>query len=710
MRKNNFKNLVFIVAFLLVSALVYGCGGGGGSSISSHTGLIDDRVKVPVSISLSAAPGAAALPSTAVGSVEITVYRGAITDANKVLFNITRVEFASRAAEIGVFAGDTYSIVLSAKAKLDPLADMEYVYRSSVDSLFVPIETGGPGGGYAAPLTMRLEQTGQIKLYPSKMAFAPLEKRTVKYGDTFKQISLIIYDQFGRVFEGAKDSVILSADPLDNTTITPVLQGTLTAAPVNGAAVFSNISISSESLKSGVTRFAAAISASSSSASSVAAKSEDILIYNQSNKPVISKLVFEKQPLPLAGAGKTWEPFTVAIIDQYGNFVDTDEIITISASAGSLAGALSLKAQNGAAVFNGISAATAASINLKASIPGYSAFSDNIKIISGPVTKTRLFVTNQTYLYYYDFYSGEDSSKLTVRAMLAGVQHLGAIKKVKPSFDKEKLYILDDHNYFSVFTGLDTNSPNANIFNLGAFNTEKLIDFAPTVDNLSIYLVSSKNVYKWHIVNEPNFVIANTQNIEFNATASATEIRNNKLYLTGDRLIAPYDFSLYPPRAETQIPLYDYPSAIVLSGDKKYAATAEIKGKNIYLINSGTEKFERIPLGQPELAGGAHLKFSNYGNSLKLYLAKYSDGNIYSYNVANGAGAVIIADSYASIKPIAIDTDKTDRLVFTLNGSGSAFVRVFDAKTDSFVEDIMLNDQQGRNISYFEDVNSMVVY
>ena len=315
MRKNNFKNLIFIAVFLLAPALICGCGGGGGegSSILSHTGLTDGQIKVPVAINLSVAPGAAALPATAVGSVEISIYRGAAGDAGKVLFNITRVEFSARAAEIGVFAGDTYSIVLNAKAKSDPASDIEFVYRSSVDSLFVPIETGGMSGSYAAPLTMRLEQTAQIKLYPAKIAFAPLEKRTIKYGDTYKQISLTVYDQFGRIFEGAKDSVALSADPLDNTAITPLLQGNLTAVPVNGMVFFSDISILSDSLKSGVTRFAAAISASASSASSVTAKSEDILIYNQSNKPVISKLIFEKQPLPLVSAGQTWEPFTVRL-------------------------------------------------------------------------------------------------------------------------------------------------------------------------------------------------------------------------------------------------------------------------------------------------------------------------------------------------------------------------------------------------------------
>ncbi|HOT75067.1 MAG TPA: Ig-like domain-containing protein [Candidatus Wallbacteria bacterium] len=707
MRKNNFKNYLSIVLFLFAAIFFYGCSGGGGGSVSES--LIDSRPKIPVSLNLMAAPGAAAIPLTAVGSVEITVYRGSISDPNKVVFNITRVEFASRRAEIGVFAGDTYSIVLNAKAKNDPLADTEFVYKATVDSFFVPLETSS-GGGYATPLAMNLNQTAQIKLYPARIGFEPLEKRTVKYGDVFGKITVAVYDQFGRIFEGAKDAMILSADPLDNTTVTPVVSGQVSVTPANGIAVFTNISLSSESARTGVTRFAASIGASASSASSVVTKSEDILIYNQSNKPVISSMAFQKQPLPLAGVGRAWDSFTVALLDQYGNVVDTDETVTLSASAGALAGTLSVKAQNGVASFTGITAAQPASVNLKAAVPGFSAFSDNVKIISGAVSKTRVFVTNQTYMYCYDFYHGDDSSKLAVRAVLASTIYLGAIKTVKPSFNKEKLYILDDNNYFTVFTGLAAESPSSNVFNLGAFNTEKLIDFAPSIDNLSIYLVSSKSVYKWHIVNEPNFVIANTQNISFTNTASAAEIKNNKLYLTGDIVIAPYDFSVYPPRAENQIPLYDRPSGITLSGDKKYAATAEVRGKNIYLINAETEKFERIPLGQPEPTGGAYLKFSSYADSLKLYLAKFSDGNIYSYNVAGGAGSVIVADSYASMKPIAIDTDKTGRLVFTLNGSGSAFVRIFDAKTDSFVEDIMLNGGNGQNISYYEDVNAMVAY
>lgn len=709
MRKNFFKNSLILTLFLFLAAFVYGCSGGG-SSITSQSGLIDDnRPKVPISLNLMTAPGAAAIPATAVGSVEIMVYRGVISDPNKVVFNITRVEFSARRAEIGVFAGDTYSIVLSAKAKNDPLSDTEFTYKATIDSLFVPLETSGSGGS-VAPLAMNLNQTSQIKLYPSRIVFDPLAKRTVKYGEAFPSVRALIYDQFGRVFEGAKDNVVLAADPFDGTTITPSVSGVTTVAPVNGAAVFSNVSFSSASLKSGVTRFTASIAASASSASSVVAKGEDILIYNQSNKPVISKLAFEKQPLPLVSVNQKWAGFTVAIVDQYGNVVDTDEIVTLSASAGSLAGTLAVKASNGVAVFNAVTSGAAASVNVKAAIPGFSAFSDNVKIITGAVSHSIVFVTNQTYLYGYDFYHGDDSSKLVVRAVLGASQYLGAIKKVKPSFDKQKLYILDDNNYFSVFTGLETSSPNANVFNLGAFNTEKLIDFAPTVDNLSVYLVSSKSVYKWHVVNEPNFVIANTQNVSFTGTASATEIKNNKLYLTGDIVIAPYDFSVYPPKPETQIPLYDKPSPIALSGDKKYAATAEIKGKNIYLINTETEKFERIPLGQPETAGNAALKFSNYAGTQKLYLAKFSDGNIYTYNVSGGAGSVIVADSSATIKPLALDTDRSERLVFTLNGSGSAFVRIFDAKNDTFVDDIMLNDGNGQNISYFEDVNSMVVY
>ncbi len=703
------KSKVILSIIVLVSTIIFiaGCGGSGGG-VASHSGLIDDRPKVPVSIKLFTSPDCGPIPSTAEGSVEITIYRGSLSDANRVIFNITRLNFSARSVEIGVFAGDTYSISLNARAKHDPLADREYIYRASAGPVFVPLENSG--SVYGANLSMNLEQTEIITLYPARLSFEPLEKRTVKYGDTFNKISVTIYDQFGRIFEGARNEITLSADSFDNTTITPALNGTLTATPTAGSALFSNISFSSSAFKSGVTRFTAKIAASSSAASTAEAKSEDILIYNQSNQPAIAGLVFEKQPLPLAGIGHTMEEFTVAIIDQYGNFVDTDETITISAESGSLSGVLAVKAQNGTAVFNSITSGAPALINLKASIPGFSAFSDGIKIINGPVSKTRLFVSNQTYLYYYDFYYGEDSSKLAVKAVLAGVRNLGAIKKVKPSFDKKQLFILDDHNYFSVFTGLDSVSPGENIFNLGAFNTEKLIDFAPSIDNLSVYLISSKSVYKWHIVNEPNFVIANTPNIEFTNTASATEIRNNMLYLTGDRLIAPYDFSVYPPAARNQIPLYDYPSPVVLSADKKYAATAEIKGKNIYLINSDTEKFERIPLGQPELTGGACLKFSDYGNSQKLYLTKFSDGNIYSYNIISGGSTIIVSDSYASLKPLALDTDKTGRLLFALNGSGSAFVRIFDAKNDSFVEDIMLNAPDGQNISYYENVNSMFVY
>lgn len=710
MRKNLFSARFFLFIVMVISAALFaGCSGGSGGSISSQPGLVDGRPTVPISLNLMTAPDAAAIPTTAVGSVEITVYRGSISDPNRVLFNLTRVEFASRRAEIGVFAGDTYSIVLTAKAKNDPLSDTEFTYRATVDSLFVPLESSG-AGGFVAPLAMSLTQTGQIKLYPARMAFEPLSKRTVKYGETFDKITVVIYDQFGRVFEGAKDAVALSADPLDNTAVTPEISGAASVTPAGGVAVFSGISLASATFKSGVTRFLASVKASASVASSVSARSEDILIYNQSNRPVISKLVFEKQPLPLASVNRQWQPFTVAILDQYDNVVDTDETVVLSAAAGSLSGTLSVRAVNGVASFSAVTAGSAASVNLKASIPGFSAFSDNVKIITGQVSRSRVFVTNQSNLYCYDFYHGDDSSKLAVRAVLGTTRYLGAIRKVKPSFDKQKIYVLDDNNYFSVFTGLENAVPNENVFNLGAFNTEKLIDFAPSVDNLSVYLISSKSVYKWHIVNEPNFVIANTQNVSFANTASAAEIKNNRLYLADDRRIVPYDFSVYPPRADNYIPIYDAPSPIALSGDKKYAATAEIKGKNIYLINAETEKFERISLGQPEAAGNAVLKFSNYANTLKLYLAKFSDGNIYTYNVSGGAGSVIVADSSATIKPLALDTDRSERLVFTLNGSGTAFVRVFDAKNDTFVDDIMLNDEAGRNISYFEDVNSMVVY
>jgi len=710
MRKNYFKNFLILTIFLFLASFVYGCSGGG-SSITSQSGLIDDsRPKVPISLNLFAAPGTAAIPTTAVGSVEITVYRGTIYDPAREVFNITYAEFSARQASIGVFAGDTYSIVLNAKAKNDPLADTEFVYKASIDSLYVPLEPVS-GESYVAPVAMSLNQTAQIKIYPARIAFEPLEKRTVKYGEAYSRIEVVVYDQFGRIFEGIKDSITLSIDPLDNTTITPSITGTATVAPVNGIAVFTNISLAaSETSSSGNTRFAASIGASASVASSVVTRSEDILIFNQSNKPVIAGLEFEKQPLPLAGAGRVWDSFRVAIIDQYGNIVDTSETVTLSATAGSLSGTLAVRAQNGIASFTGVTAGAAASINLKASITGFNTFSEGVRIIAGAVSKTRLFVTNYSGIYYYDLYYGDDSSGLVVRGMNAGSQKIDAVKKVKSSFDKEKLYILTDNNKFRVLSDLESGTPGASEFDLGAFNTEKLSDFAPSVDNLSVYLISSKGVYKWHIVNEPNFVIANTNNTDYTNTAGATEIKNNKLYLNGSVVIAPFDFSEYPPKASTPILFNAGPSLIALSGDKKYAAVSEVRGSNVYLIDTATEKFERVPLGQPEPSGTAYLKFSNYGNALKLYLAKYSDAMIYSYNLSSGAGSVIVADSSSTIKPVAIDTDKTGRLLFTLNGSGSAFVRIFDTKNDVFVDDIMLNDSIGQNISYINTVNSMVVY
>jgi hypothetical protein len=709
MRKNHFKNFLILTLLMFLASFVYGCSGGGGGSITSQSGLIDDRPKVPISLNLFAAPGAAAIPSTAVGSVEITVYRGTIYDPAREVFNITYAEFSARQASIGVFAGDTYSIVLNAKAKNDPLADTEFVYKATIDSLYVPLESS-TGGGYVAPVAMSLNQTAQIKIYPARIAFEPLEKRTVKYGEAFSRIDVVVYDQFGRIFEGIKDSITLSVDPFDNTTITPAINGTATVTPVNGVASFTSISLAVAAASSGNTRFAASIGASASVASSVVTRSEDILIYNQSNKPVIAGLEFEKQPLPLAGAGRAWDAFRVAIVDQYGNIVDTNETVTLSASAGSLSGTLAVRAQNGIASFTGVTAGAAASINLKASITGFNTFSEGVRIIAGAVSKTRLFVTNYSGIYYYDLYYGDDSTGLVVRGMNAGEQKIDAIKKVKSSFNKEKLYILTDNNKFRVLSALESGTPGASEFDLGAFNTEKLSDFAPSVDNLSVYLISSKGVYKWHIVNEPNFVIANTNNTEYTNTAGATEIKNNKLYLNGSVVVAPYDFSEYPPKASTPILFNAGPSLITLSGDKKYAAVSEILGSNVYLIDTATEKFERVPLGQPEPSGTAYLKFSSYGDVLKLYLAKYSDGNIYSYNVGSGAGSVIVADSSATIKPVAIDTDKTGRLLFTLNGSGSAFVRIFDTKNDVFVDDIMLNDGIGQNISYINTVNSMVVY
>jgi len=265
-------------------------------------------------------------------------------------------------------------------------------------------------------------------------------------------------------------------------------------------------------------------------------------------------------------------------------------------------------------------------------------------------------------------------------------------------------------NEFRVYSGLASSSLYSNIFNLGAFNTEKLVDFAPSIDNLSIYLASSANVYKWHIVNEPNFVISNTKSVSFSEYGGATEIKDNKLYLNSLSTITPYDFSQYPPKSENPTPIYNIPSGITVSSDQKYAAVAETRGQNIFLIPTGTETFERIPLGHPELSGNAQLKFSGYGGDLKLYMVKYSDGNLYQYNVKNGAGSVIITDATSSIKPLSIDTAKAERLIFVLNGSGPAFVRIFDAKDDSFVNDITLYDHDGFNISYYENVSGMVAY
>jgi hypothetical protein len=161
-------------------------------------------------------------------------------------------------------------------------------------------------------------------------------------------ITVDVEDPYGNVVASDSSDVTLSI-----ATGPGSLLGTLTVAAVNGVATFSDLSIN----------IAGSYTLSASDGSIAGATSNSFTI----SPAAASKVAFVQQPTNSTAGDNINPPVTVAVEDQYGNRLTTDNsnvTLAVATGPGAINGTLTVAAQNGLATFSDLSLDTDGSYTL----------------------------------------------------------------------------------------------------------------------------------------------------------------------------------------------------------------------------------------------------------------------------------------------------------------------------------------------------------
>ena len=221
---------------------------------------------------------------------------------------------------------------------------------------------------------------GEIPGAATQLVFHTEPSPTASAGVAFAQQPVIwIEDQFGnRVTADNSTVVTLSRDASSGTA---ALQGTLTGTAINGVVAFSGINY----------RVAETILLDATSSGLVPAVSTSVTV----SAAGAAKLAILTQPSSSADAGVAFlQQPVVAVEDQFGNIILTDNTSVITASrdantgTGTLYGTAGIQVVNGIATFTNLSYQVAETIWIDFNSGSFQAvISDDVTIIAGPPSK-----------------------------------------------------------------------------------------------------------------------------------------------------------------------------------------------------------------------------------------------------------------------------------------------------------------------------------
>ena len=238
---NNKKSNFFLILTVIFCFVISGCGGGGGGS--ALTGVTTSPDYAPFSFKLqmlgstSEAPGYL-VPSSAAGEISVTVT--SLKDAARKVSKSVSYNNGYMVFENELLANDTYSVSITAKLKTASGDTLEvwtgsapHFKLSSNEELLKNPEINTLNIG----LVFSHYET--IQIVPSSIVFEPaLPISGLTPGASIPSFSVKMTDQYG--------FAILSAPaPITISLITGTLIGETSAQVINGAASFSQLSVSS---------------------------------------------------------------------------------------------------------------------------------------------------------------------------------------------------------------------------------------------------------------------------------------------------------------------------------------------------------------------------------------------------------------------------------------------------------------------------------
>ncbi len=238
---NNKKSNFFLILTVIFCFIISGCGGGGGGSALTDATTSPDYApfsfKLQMLGSTSDAPGYL-VPSSAAGEISVTVT--SLKDAARKVSKSVSYNNGYMVFENELLANDTYSVSITAKLKTASGDTLEvwtgsapHFKLSSNEELLKNPEINTLNIG----LVFSHYET--IQIVPSVIVFEPaLPVSGLTPGASIPSFSVKMTDQYG--------FAILSApSPITLSLVTGTLIGETSAQVINGAASFSQLSVSS---------------------------------------------------------------------------------------------------------------------------------------------------------------------------------------------------------------------------------------------------------------------------------------------------------------------------------------------------------------------------------------------------------------------------------------------------------------------------------
>ncbi len=719
--KNRFTYYLLSLFIVLTSVASISCSSGGSSIDKVFDGTSGRKVPLAINFSFAnRAGGAETISSQASGSVEIQIFRnptdesiesGALT--RKTLLGVYEYDYQERKANIEVFAGETYSVFLAARIKNGFSDTSEVVYESESDvfvsnaanqEVFTPQIP-------VTPIAMQLKYSHEEKLYISRVSFQENLPQILVYNQAVPPFEVKLLDQNGNIFSGFNGTVELSLSGVKNA-----LSGKTTINAASGIARFDGITLKLPSDKYESIRFTAR-------AQRAYGSSEYVYIMKPGAVLQVANIEFVNYTPPMASVNSPWPQFTVKLVDKNGILVDTAEVVTATVSAGSLTGVTSVTSSHGIAVFKDIAATTSGKLTVKLTSGAAETQSPEIFVASGPLKSSLVFLFSPNYLFCFDFAYSDSGAKIEKSLALKWYAPIYDIIKVKASPFKDKIYALDSYNTFYEISNLytadlpdifstdlneivlprDTLSGDGGIVSMG-----RLRSFVPSSDDLSVFLCSGTEVYKWHRMNKPWFISSIARSRDDKYINDIIEYKNNKIAATTEGSIKLFDFSQLPPVEKTSATVAGALNSLDIDRYGERVIAAASSGGFIYKIETNDNSAEKIALG-PEGTSDSYsfLKYSNYNGTERVFMERYPDGNIYSYDLNSGNGSAILTGNIPLI-PAGLGVSRDGRILIAPNGSAAdSFIRLIDSSTNAFIGDLPVLDFDNQPID--EEIYDIIV-